>query len=88
MAANQGYVPTSVAQLTDGSEIMPESAKEEAWLNQVANDPATTLEQKDRIARLGVLFNPTSFDVNFSNNRRNNYPTDLDPQLRQMIQES
>lgn len=67
---------------------MPESAEEEAWLNQVANDPTTTPEQKDRIARLGVLFNPTSFDVNFSNDRRNNYPTDLDPQLRQMIQES
>lgn len=88
MAANHKYVPTSVAELSDGSEVTPESQAEEDWLNQVANNPTTTPEQKDRIARFGTLFSPTTFDVNFSDDRRKNYPTDLDPQLRQMIRES
>lgn len=88
MAENQRYVPKGVAELTDGSIITPESPEEEAWLNEVANNPATTQEQKDRVARMGVLFSPTMFDVNFNTSKRNNYPTDLDPQLRQMIQES
>lgn len=88
MAKNQEYIPKSVAELADGSVITPQSAVEEAWLNEVASNPATTQEQKDRVARMGVLFSPTMFDMNFNTNKRNNYPTDLDPQLRQMIQES
>lgn len=88
MGDSQGFVPQNVAELADGTEIVPESKAEEEWLSQVAENPKTTEEQKERIAKMGVLFAPTSFDINFNQNKQNNYPTDLDPQLRQMIKEA
>lgn len=88
MAEGKEFVPQSIAELADGSIITPESKQEEQWLSQVADNPIMTQEQKERVARMGVLFTPSSFDVNFDKAKRANYPTDLDPQLRQMIKES
>lgn len=88
MGDSKGFIPQSVAELSDGTEIVPESKAEETWLTQVANNPNTTEDQKDRVAKMGVLFEPTSFDINFNQNKRSTYPTDLDPQIRKMIRES
>lgn len=88
MAEVPSFIPKQVAVLTDGSTITPESEEEEAWLADVAENPQLAPEQKDRVARMGVLFSPTTFDMNFDTQRRKAYPTNLDPQLRQMIQES
>lgn len=53
----------------------------------VANSNHTP-EQKERLAMLGAVFEPTYFDVNFVNDRRATYPTNLDQQIKQMIRES
>lgn len=37
---------------------------------------------------MGALVNPQSFDINFNQNKRDSYPTDLDEPLRRMIRES
>lgn len=88
MGDSKGFVPQNIAELSDGSEIVPESKAEEDWLTQVAENQNITPEQKDRVAKMGVLFAPSSFDIKFNQNKQNNYPTDLDPQIRQMIKES
>lgn len=88
MGDSKGFVPQNIAELSDGTEIVPESKAEQDWLVQVADNPNTTPEQKDRVAKMGVLFAPTSFDINFNQNKQDNYPTDLDQQIRQMIKES
>lgn len=77
-----------IAELSNGDIIEPESAAEQEYLQSVAINDSLSDSQKDRLARLGTLIEPTKFDVNFAINRRQQYPTDLDPQLRQMIQEA
>lgn len=67
--------------------IVPESEAELEFLQDVADNSDLSDEQKDRVARMGTLFEPTKFDLNFDTNRRKQHPTDLDPQLRQMIKE-
>lgn len=76
-----------VAELSNGDEIVPESEEELAFLQGVADNDNLTDAQKDRVARMGTLFEPAKFDVNFDTARRKQHPTNLDPQLRQMIQE-
>lgn len=88
MGDNQvNFQPKGVAVLSDGREIVPESQAEMDFLNNVVGSTRTDAE-KERIAKLGVLFSPSTFDINFSNDRRSQLPTDLDPQIRQMIRES
>ncbi len=81
------FQPQGVAVLSDGREIVPESQAEMDFLTNVVNSNRTDAE-KERIASMGALFSPTTFDINFSNDKRAKLPTDLDPQLRQMIRES
>lgn len=76
-----------VAELANGDFIVPESEAEADFLQDVSADENLSDEQKDRVARMGTLFTPTSFDVNFNTTRQKKHPTNLDPQLRQMIQE-
>jgi len=83
-----GFIPEAVAQLSTGEQIVPESASEQDYLVNVANNPNYTPEQKDRLAQLGTLVNPKSFDINFDQNRRDQYPTELDDPLRRMIRGS
>lgn len=83
-----GFVPEEVAQLSDGSQIVPENAKESAFLQHVANNPQRTDAEKERIARMGTLLYPQHFDVDFVNQQRANLPTELDEPLRQMIREA
>lgn len=87
MGQNQtDFQPQSVAVLSDGSQVVPENAIEESFLTNVANSNHSP-EQKERITRMGTLFEPNKFDVNFSNTKRASLPNDLDPQIRQLIKE-
>lgn len=88
MGDSKEFIPQSVAELADGTTITPENEAEENWLTQIANNPTMSDEQKDRVAKMGVLFTPNNFDIEFDAKKRKSYPTDLDPQLRQMIRES
>ena len=56
-------------------------------MQHVANNPTRTDEEKERIAKMGVLLGPETFDVSFTEQKRANLPTELDSQLRQMIRE-
>lgn len=76
-----------VAELANGDFIVPESEAEADFLQQVSADGGLSDQQKDRVARMSTLFTPISFDVNFNNTRQKQHPQNLDPQLRQMIQE-
>lgn len=76
------------AVLNDGSEVHPESQAELDFLTNVANNNTRTGDEKTRLAKMGVLFDNNKFDVNFSNDKRKNYPTELDEPLRRMIRES
>lgn len=80
------FEPQQVAVLNDGSQVIPESEAEQQFLTQVNNSPRTDAE-KARIAKMGVLFKPTSFDINFNKNKQARLPTELDPQLRQLIKD-
>nr|DAV86515.1 MAG TPA: hypothetical protein [Caudoviricetes sp.] len=54
----------------------------------MANNPNYSPEQKDRLAQLGTLVKPHNFDINFEQNKRDQYPTELDEPLRRMIRGS
>lgn len=87
MGSNKQFVPSLIAELGNGTEVVPESQAEQDWLASVNNQNYSD-EQKDRLAKVGTLFAPTTFDGNFDVNKRESYPKDLDPQIRQMIRES
>lgn len=76
-----------VAELANGDVIVPESDAELEFLQGVADNDNLTDTQKERVAKMGTLFEPAKFDVNFDTNRHKQHPTNLDPQLRQLIQE-
>lgn len=80
--------PLDFAVLNDGSEVHPESQAELDFLNDVANNNTRTDDEKTRLAKMGVLFDNNKFDINFSNDKRKNYPTELDEPLRRMIREN
>lgn len=84
---NQPFEPEAVAEFTDGTQVVPQSKKEQEWLINIANSNQSP-DMKEKTARLGALFEPQRFDAEFTNNKRKALPTDLDPQLRQMIRES
>ena len=83
-----GFIPEAVAQLSTGEQIIPENAQEQDYLINVANNPNYSPEQKDRLAQLGTLVKPHNFDINFEQNKRDQYPTELDEPLRRMIRGS
>lgn len=86
MEQNQGdFQPQNIVEFSDGTEVIPESPKEESFLVNLANNPTINDKEKERIAKLGTLIAPQAFDVNFAQNQRDKLPTDLDPQLREMI---
>lgn len=76
-----------VAELANGDVVVPESDAELEFLQGVAVNDNLTDAQKDRVAKMGTLFEPVKFDINFNTKRHKQHPTNLDPQLRQMIQE-
>ena len=82
------FVPQAIAQLSTGEHIVPESRAEQDYLVKVAGNDAYSVVQKDRLAKMGSLVNPQNFDINFNQNKRDSYPTDLDEPLRRMIRES
>lgn len=80
------FKPTAIAELSDGTEVIPQSPREEQFLVDVANSDRTP-EEKDRIARMGAMFAPTAYDVNFITQSRASLPTELDDQIRNLIRE-
>lgn len=86
--ANVAYQPQNVVEFADGTNVIPENQKEEDFLISVANNPTLNDFEKERVAQIGTLINPDLFDINFNVDKRARYPTDLDPQLRQLIREA
>lgn len=89
-AMDQDMVQTEQQQqpygvLNTGEVVVPESQKELEWLNSVAETTGYDDDMKATLARNASLLDQDVFDVNFNQNRRSQYPTDLDPQLRAMI---
>lgn len=76
-----------MAQLNDGTQIVPENQAESAFLQHVANNPTRTDEEKERIAKMGMFLGPDKFDVDFTEQKRAQLPTELDEPLRRMIRE-
>lgn len=79
------FQPEKIAVLNDGTQIVPESRREEEFLQRVADNPQRTDEEKARIAKMGALFAPNTYDIDFKQNRRSSLPTELDDNIRQVI---
>lgn len=81
---NKPFVPSYMAELNNGEQIIPESEAEEDFLLNVGLGERTDKE-KERIAKMGALFKPNTYDINFTNNKRNNLPTELDQNILSVI---
>lgn len=86
--ASVAYQPQNIVEFADGTNVIPETQKEEDFLVNVANNPTLNDFEKERVAQIGTLISPKLFDINFDVDKRASYPTDLDPQLRQLIREA